>query len=282
MKGTVLGLRGLAAASVVGFVAWGASAGAASLIVDDFNSVAAGANINGRTPTTDFNGAKWVASTSNFIGNGSGGLTANSGLTRSAFLDLGADYLAANRGVYQLSLDITQPSGSPNDSSWIGFGFAQGTSGGDSVDVSQQFVTNNGAPWLLWRLNGQEVVFGGPANTNQAPGTPLTLATGSKHTFTLQLDTAQTNWVVDAYVDGVQQDLNGIGVAGKSYSYASNPNGNPTATRYVGFATAANPTGALGTIDNFSLKTVPTPAASTAGAVTAAMSLLVGRRPRRR
>jgi hypothetical protein len=256
------------------------------LVSDNFNDVTSGSNINGRTPAITVNGAKWVASTANFQGNGSGGLNADSRITRSAFVDLGANYLTANPGVYELSLDITQPSTLPTDTSWIGFGFAQGSPAlGGAVDVSQQFVVtgsngNNGAPWTLNRLTGAVNTFAGPSNTNQV--TAGTAATGSTHNIKLQLDTSTASWTLNAFIDGTALDLNGTANAGTAYTYAAG--NNPTASHYVGIATAQNSgqVGAVGTIDNFVLTgPVPAPEPGTIGLLGAAGVGLLARRRRR-
>jgi hypothetical protein len=268
-------------AALLGLLGSGLAAHGAVLISDNFDSVASGANLNGRTPGTTVNGAKWAAATNDFLGNGAGGLNADSRLTRSAFVDLGANYLSTNPGLYELSVDITQPSTSPSDTSWLGFGFAQGSTAlGGAPDLNNQFVTNNGAPWTLYRLTGAVATFGGPSNTNAA-GNGTTATLGSTHTFKLQLDTSAAAWTLNGFLDGTQVDLNGS-AAGNTYSYAGNTNGNPTASHYVGIATAQNPTGAVGTIDNFVLTgPVPAPEPATIGLLGLAGVGLLAKRRRR-
>jgi hypothetical protein len=281
MHGLDFGRRGSCLGGVLlGLLGAGTAAHGAVLVSDNFDSVATGSNINGRTPNTTVNGAKWVASTADFFGNGAGGLNADSRLTRSGFVDVGS-YLSSNPGLYELSLDINQPSTLPSDTSWIGFGFAQGSTAlGGAPDVSQQLVTNNGAPWMLFRLNGQVITFGGPSNTNQANTTTASL--GSTHNFKLQLDTAAARWTVNAFLDGAQLDLNGA-TAGNTYTYAAGSN--PTASHLVGIATAqnVNQVGAVGTIDNFVLTgPAPVPEPGTVGLLGAAGVGLLARRRRRR
>jgi hypothetical protein len=271
------GVRGRVASLVVLGAAAG-SAGAATLISDNFNDVASGGSLNGRTPQTTLNGAKWTASTVDFLGNGGGGLAVDVSQSKSANLDLGANFFANNPGVYDLSAEITVPTLTNPAASWIALGFAQGQAGGVWTDVGQNHVGANGAPWLLWRMNGQEVVFGGPSN---AP-TLLTpsVTTGTSHTFTIELDTTGANWAVNAFLDGVQQDLNGTG-AGNSFTYATNPT-----SRFVAVSTGVNQAAGTnigtGTLDNFVLTgPTPVPEPGTLGLVGVGLGWLAAGRRRR-
>jgi hypothetical protein len=223
---------------------------------------------------------KWVASTVSFLGDGTGRLNVDATQMKSASIDLGAGFFANNPGVYDLSLDITQPTVATPAQSWIAVGFAAGT-GGATWDVGQNHVGANGAPWLISRLNGQEVVFGGPGTGNQRLATAVgAVATGVAHTFTLQLDTTAAAWRLNAFLDGVQQDLNGAS-AGNTYTYATNP-----AARYLAISTGTNVTGsesvANGTIDNFVL-TGPTivPEPGMVGVVLVGLGWLAAGRRRR-
>jgi hypothetical protein len=232
-------------------VATGIPIQGAILFSDNFDNVASGANIDARVPAqTSFNGAAWVAITSNFLGDNAGGLSAASAANNFASLDLGANYLVENPGVYQVALDITQPTvGSPG-ASWIALGFAP------SNTTAANFVANNGAPWLLYRIKGNAVFFGGPNVSNtQAVGV---VATGTAHSFKLELDTTVPLWTVNAYVDNSQVDLNGAS-AGMTFTYTTNP----TASRYVAMSTGISGTGGTGKVDNFMASgPVPEPTAS--------------------
>jgi hypothetical protein len=260
-----------AGTAVAAFAGTASRSGAALLVADNFDTVASGANINGRVPPTN-NGRAWAAATTatatttTLLGNGAGGLSGDSAGASNALIDLGAGYLSANKGVYSISTDITQPSG-VGTSSWLALGFAQG------ADPTNNFVGNNGAPWVLFRLNGQAITFAGPSNTNAA----LTTATGAvsvgvTHTFRLDLDTTPPAWTLNGFVDGVQQDFNGA-TAGNTFVYASNP----IATRYVGIGVGNNGAGAIGTFDNFSASG-PVPEPATAGLLLAGGGLLAARR----
>lgn len=269
------------AAAAVAALAVAGQAGAAVLIADNFDDVASGASLAGRVPASTLNGAAWIAPATNLTGNGTGGLSANSANGNTAGLNLGAGFFTANPGVYELSVDITQPSSSPSDQSWLGFGFAQGTSASNftSLNTGDNLVNSRGAPWLLHRLNGAEIVFAGPGNTNTALSLPSgSVSTGVTHNFRLVLDTTGAQWTVNGFLDGVQQDLNGA-AAGSTYTYAANP----TDTHFVAIGTGLNGTGTVGTIDNFSFSgPVPVPEPAGVGLAFAAAALLAGRRRSRR
>lgn len=271
------GVRGRVA-SVVMLGAVAGSAGAATLISDNFNDLASGGSLNGRTPQTTMNGAKWTATTVDFLGNGSGGLAVDVSQSKAAILDLGSNFFANNPGVYDLSLDVTVPTLTNPAASWVAVGFAQGTGGGVWTDVGQNHVGGNGAPWVLWRMNGQEVVFGGPSN---APTLLTTnVATGTSHTFTMELDTTGANWTVSGFLDGVQQDLNGA-AAGNSVTYATNPT-----SRFIAMSTGVNQAAGTnigtGTVDNFMLTgPTPVPEPGMVGAVVVGLGWLAAGRRRR-
>ena len=272
------GVRGRLA-SVVMMGAMAGSAGAATLISDNFNDIASGGNLNGRTPQTTVNGAKWGATTVDFLGNGGGGLAADVSQSKAAFIDLGSNFFANNPGVYDLSMDLTVPTLTNPAQSWIALGFAQGQNGGVWTDVSQNHVGANGAPWLLWRMNGQEVIFSGPSNFNILLSP--TVATGTSHTFTIELDTTGANWAVNAFLDGAQQDLNG-GAAGNSYTYTTNPT-----SRFVAMSTGVNQAAGTnigtGTVDNFILTgPTPVPEPGMVGMVVVGLGWLAAGRRRRR
>jgi hypothetical protein len=177
--------------------------------------------------------------------------------------------------VYSLSFDFTQPS-AVTSQSWIGLGFAQGLTAG-GVNAGQNFVDNQAAPWALFRQNGQEIVFAGPANTNAALTTATgAVGTGTPHAFELRLDTSTVAWTMDAFLDGIQQDLNGA-AAGNTFTFATNP----TTSRYVGMSTGVNGDGAVGAVDNFSLSG-PVPEPTGAAMIAIAAAATCGARRRRR
>src|SRR5258706_12383157 len=121
-----------------------------------FDTVASAASLSACTPPVN-TARPCVATAASLTGNGAGGLNADTLQARSASIDLGAGYLSSNPGVYDISADLTQPTGGTG-LSWVAVGLASG------ADVNQNFVGNNGAPWVLYRFNGQVVVFAGPPN----------------------------------------------------------------------------------------------------------------------
>jgi hypothetical protein len=257
------------------------SAPAAILLSDDFNTVVSGANINGRTPNVNnVNSNNWVASTATFLGNGSGGLSATATSTtpgRSASIDLGADYLANNPGIYEMSLTITQPTSTAL--SWLGFGFSQGN------DVAQNLVGNNGNPWMLFRLNGSVNVYGGAGVSNQLtnggstvpnPAT-VTAPRDVPNVFTLLLDTSVPNWTLNASINGVPVDVNGSD-PGLAYTFVTNP----TLSRYATFSAGYNTAAGTGTIDNFSLSVTPIPEPSSVALALSGLGWLTWRLARRK
>jgi hypothetical protein len=278
MHGLAFGRRAFCiGGSLLGLLAAGTTAHGAVLISDNFNDVASGATLSGRTPATTVNAAKWIAPTNNLKGNGTGGLNGDLTVSNGAGIDLGTNFFANTPGVYDLSVDLTQPTVSSPVQSWVGFGFANGNAS-SAWDPTQNHVGNNGAPWLIFRLNGADVFFGGPNTTSSvAAGT---VSTGTPHTFTVELDTTGANWKANAFLDGSQLDLNG-GAAGSSFTYATNP-----AARYVGVSTGVNVSSGtnsgVATVDNFVLTgPVPAPEPGTVGLLSLAGFGLLAKRRRR-
>lgn len=267
----------LVVATLIGALLCANHAGAAILFSDNFDDVVSGASLAGRTPVASFNGATWVGPATNLTGDGSGGILGDASGGSTAALNLGAGYLTDNPGIYEISVDITMPAGASTAASWLGLGFAQGTTSSTftAITTTDNLVTNNGAPWLLQRRNGAEIVFAGPANTNQA----LSLASGSvstgvAHTFRLVLDTSVPQWTANGFLDGVQQDLNGAS-AGNTYTYSANP----VNTHFVAFGTGFNTASATGTFDNF-LVTGPVPEPGSAALALIGAAIFTARRRR--
>jgi hypothetical protein len=254
-----------AAAALFALVGSSTRASAATIISDNFDNLASGANLNGRTPTVS-NGKPWVSTTATLLGNGAGGLNADTLQSKSGSIDLGAGYLSSNPGIYDISADLTQPAGGAG-SSWVAVGLASGN------DVANNFVGNNGAPWVLYRYNGQVVIFAGPANTQTALTTTAT--TGVAHNFKLELDTTPPSWTLNAFLDGAQLDLNGA-AAGTAFTYTTNP----TASHYAGLSTGTNGAGATATVDNV-VVTGPVPEPGSAVMIVAALGLTTLRRRHR-
>jgi len=254
----------VAAAVMVG--AWGGAARGDTLIFDNFDNVGTGSSINGRLAPVNNNNA-WLSSTVSFLGNGSGGLSADTSQAKTASIDLGSSFLSTHPGIYDLSLDITQPTSTNPGSSWAALGFLPSNSVGSNA------VTNNASPWMLYRYNGNVVVFAGPNTSEKLFDSGGYAPTGSPHTFRLELNTTKPMWTLGAFVDGVALDLNGVG-AGTTYEFMTNP----TSSHYVGMSTGVNGAASTATVDNFQLVQV-TPLPSAAGmAVVGFAGLLVGRR----
>src|SRR4051794_8886823 len=110
MQGLAFGRRAFfVGRALLGLLAAGTTAQGAVLVSDNFNTVASGASLSGRTPATTLNGAQWIAPATNLKGNGTGGLNADVGINGGAGLDLGTGFFANNPGVYDLSVDLTEP-----------------------------------------------------------------------------------------------------------------------------------------------------------------------------
>lgn len=240
-----------------------ASAHAVTLISDSFAGMADGANLVGRTPEVSNAGGVWTGSTANLLSNGTGGLEATyatsptSNNQRTASINLGAGYLAANKGIYELSMDVTHPTTSTSNTSWVGIGFLENNTNTSTL------VSNNASPWMMYRMNGNVNVYGGTGISNQlVNNSPFSIHggdLGGTYTMKLVLDTSAPNWVLRAFMGDYEFDLNG-GAAGTAYTFETNPT-----SGYVGFGNGVNSTSEdLSVIDNFQLNftAVPEPSAA--------------------
>jgi hypothetical protein len=256
-------VAGVALALVGG---WAVAAHADTIVYDHFDNVGAGNTLDGRLAIVS-NGSQWVGKTVAFKGNGTGGVSADTsvGYDRTVSIDLGSGFLSDHPAVYDLSLNMRHPAGGDaTTQSWVALGFMEGS------NVLSNMVGNNGSPWLLYRYNGAINVYAGPG-INQLLLT-TSAPTGISHNFKLKLDTTQTKWTLNAFLDGAQLDL--TPGAGMTYEYATNP----TVSRYVGMSTGINGGGDVGTVDNFLLtQAVPLPQTA-AMALVGFGGLLVGRR----
>lgn len=236
------------------------AAKSAVLISDNFGSVGSGSNIDERTPSfvdPSLGAIQWEATTANFYGNGSGGLTVTQSSTanRSVGIDLGsATYFSTNAGVHEISLDIQGLTGL-GSASWVGFGF---TSVFD-VAVNQTQTGSAGKPWMLNRLSGSTVVYQGAGATNSFPNTVSTVD-GSLNTFVLRLDTSAANWTLEAFINGTPMDLDGSVGGSTKFTYGTNPSD----LRYLAISTGFNTDTGTMLVDNFSYSFEPVPEPSVA------------------
>jgi hypothetical protein len=247
---------GLAAMLTAGY------ARATVLIQDNFNSLSSGTSLNGTSPSiNNVNSNKWAASTSDassFVGNGSGALNVNTNdAAVSASISLGASYFTANPGIYNLSLDVTEPAGGNANSAWVAVGFAAaGSTGGN-------FIGNTGAPWVLYRDSGSVVGFAGPTNTNTL--STVSVSNAATHTIDVQLNTLATNWTAAMFIDGVQE--------GSTFTYTTNPS-----DQYIAISESQNGTGQIVPVDNFTFSTSTVPEPTSLSLIGAASMLLLTRR----
>lgn len=222
-----------------------------TLIEDTFTGFSGA--IGGRTPDTTFNDLKWTTSAGTLVfnGNGNGGLDVSHAYSRTTSFDLGAGYFAANPGIYELSVSITNASGI-NKEHWIGLALGTGDSSGNAAGGASA-ASYGAGPFLVYRLNSQVEIFAGPNNTNSL--TTLNATTGQAHTFTIRLDTVTdaSKWSFQVLIDGSAVDLGGS----STFTYNSS---NPDNLRYLMLSTGGNGTdAAFARIDNFSFVSVPEP-----------------------
>jgi len=239
---------------------------AATIIFDDFGAPGSAiAQLNGRTPDTgpaDWeaysegpnvgwkteDGAAYLGSSSQ---NGMGGIV------------IGTDYFANNPGVYSLesTFEITGADG------WYGIGFTEGLSTSGNRGLYQSSVSNEGTPWMFARGSG-EVVFrhqGGSSGEVSDTGNDV-----SDITIRLELDTTVTSWTVAAYINDEQMDLGGTNML---YTYPSNPDD-------IGAVALSAASTVVGTVETFSLSTIPEPSTYALILGAAALGVLLLRRRR--
>ncbi|MGE9268634.1 MAG: hypothetical protein ACQKBY_11095 [Verrucomicrobiales bacterium] len=217
--------------AVLGSFCYASVSQAAILVSDNFDNVASGAGINGRSEDgvnfiNEVNDNSWVTNTTQIRGDGAGGLLANPQYARNILLDMGAGYFVSNPGVYQISMDVTTPVGGTGDS-WFGIGFT-------SAQVDNEALNVLGAsPWLLYRNTGDVIAFAGPgANYSYT----TTASQGATHNFVIQLDTSGSQWLATAFIDGAQLDMNIGNTSSEEFPYGTNPE----SIRYIGFSTGLN------------------------------------------
>ncbi|MBC8008723.1 MAG: hypothetical protein H7067_01340 [Burkholderiales bacterium] len=210
-----------------------------TLISDDFSTSGL---VNATAPDVTVAAANWLALTGANGASSSGTvLSVPTAAVQTASVDLGASYFSTHPGIYTLTCDLRFPTNAGGGTNWIALGFAT------SALATSNF-TSGGAPWILYRENGNVRVFTGPGTGGSAfnEGT-YAYANGTSRTFKLVLNTAVTNWTLDAYVGATPLDLNG-GSAGNTYAFSTNP-----AVRYVGLSTTSGSGTPVASADNFQL-----------------------------
>lgn len=201
------------------------------ILSDNFNRTEA--NLDGDSPTVG--SGTWTAPNSGapnntpFYSVNGTSVQASSSIT-NAFLA----FTPSTGLVYNLSVDVTVPSGEGNDWAGIGFNNSSGTNG---------FANTASAPWMFVRGNGGLQAFGGTGTNNNAVNLGAgTVTAGSTVNLRVQLDTTASQWVARFYYNDT--------LAG-SYTYTS---GNPTISRVL-----IGVNNAPATFDNLLLTQVPEP-----------------------
>lgn len=238
--------KAMAFASAVGVLALGmaASQAAAAIYQDSFSRQGL---LHGSAPDVRPGSETWTASVSDPAPATNGSVLTFEAARRNMFLPF-----TPGVGVYDLSVQVRlDPTNTSSD--WHGLGFA----GTNPIDDSRNMAFGNdpegGRPWILMRNNGAAVVFAGPGTQNNlgGPGTG-TYASDVFHTLRLVLDTTPALWTVDAYINGVQLDLNSGDPGSMTFTYATNPTIGSVALNGGGGS------GYVYTFDNFVL--IPEPA----------------------
>ena len=217
------------------------------VLYDDFGGLSS-STLNGTSPDTGT--GTWTAA-STIMANGS--MAAGSA---SAWLPY-----TFGSGTYEVKLDINT------------------TYSNSTAFLVVSFINSN-TPWGTGQFNtvtGTYSTFGlrrnleadfwaGTGNAGNVVMGSLSSGTSLIGTLRLVLNTTGTNWTVDTYYtpsggSEITFDMNGAS-AGTTYTYATNP----STFKGVGFSSN---TGSAGSVDNFTLSTVPEPS-------TAALLLLGG------
>ncbi len=253
----------------------------AGVILEETFTRANGAVVRSTAVSPDPGPANWA---------GSPGFTALNNTLQSAStnsgghvltIDFGVGYFAnpVNLGLYTMTADVSFASNEVSlvsTKSWqIGFNNNTNASAGANRSLLST-DTFGGAPALILRADGMAQV---KAVNTAAPifSTPTgTYVAGSVYNLKLELDTRPAAWTVDAFIDNVAIDLNGVN-PGTTYTYAANPT-----IRYVTIASTINATDNTNFsnhLDNFQLSVVPIPEPGTLTLTgLAALGLVVFRR----
>ncbi|MGE9291598.1 MAG: PEP-CTERM sorting domain-containing protein [Puniceicoccales bacterium] len=238
------------------------------LIYDDFGLPSdPNSNLDGRTPVTGPNDWYGYSAGSDVGWKVYGGEALLGDLSKNgmAGISMGDDYFSTNPAVYSLSANLSMtPS---TGESWYAIGFNEEFSTSSNTGFYNPDEVE-GQPWLFVRNNG-EVQVRYDEDNYMYSGSGFDV---SDMNLELILDTSVAQWTVDAYIDGVQLDLNGA-AAGSTYTYSTNPSS-------IGSVGLSGTAGVVGTIQDFTLQTVPEPQAFALLFGLGALCVVVTRRRR--
>src|ERR1022692_4926320 len=232
MKLIKLNISAIAIFGLLLLSAWHLQAQTTTIISDPFTG-SAGILLNGSAPQ-DHGGTgadAWIEQNNDIVLTGTNAIATNA-VNENAFLP----FTPANGSKYLLSADLN-PFASAGD--WFAIGFAQNANDGQWHNSG-----NNASGWILARGAGS----GQTGQTFLGPETGGGAAIGTyngQHNYSVVLDTTLVNWTFQFFVDGVS-------VRGP-VAYSGTVGVNPT-INYVGFGHLQS---VLGTVDNFSLTTIP-------------------------
>jgi hypothetical protein len=277
--GPYLGVKQAIYAALLAILASSHSGSAQSILLSDNFSGTAGAAIGGNAlAVNNINSATWVSSGSATYTGSSSGSFGTAGVNALLTEDTGS-YVFNNAGVYSLNLTINSGGTSGGaGTDWYAFGWSALPASGTSYTMASSGTFNVGYAWLLLRGNGQLNVYAGPGTSGTALlSTATSTYNAGTYNLSLVLDTTGANYMLNAYIDSVQLDLNGAS-AGNTYTYSSNPTA--AQLQYVGISSAATTPAVSDTFSNFSLTTpasVPEPSTLALGLIGGGL-LLVWRR----
>jgi hypothetical protein len=214
------------------------SHGATVIYSDDFSGLAS-ADLRGTMP--DVGGGTWLG-TNNF--NADGSVTAGAGSITLPFSPVAGN-------IYELSANLTFTT---NDTSWIGVGFADASAtwtGLPALGNGNRFTgaVITGYSWMISAPTAGQSGFRGNGGTNAAVENPGVEVFSSSVLLTITLDTTAANWQTSYYVNSA--------LLGTTTAVGAQP------IDAVGFSVF---NGALGSVDNFLLTSIPEPSAALLGA----------------
>src|ERR1022692_3388991 len=232
MKLLKLNISAIAILGIVLLSAWHMQAQTTTIISDPFTG-SSGTFLNGSAPQ-DHGGTgadAWIQPPIDMVLTGTNVICTN-GINENAFLP----FTPSAGNIYLLSADLNAFA---SGGDWFAIGFAQNANNGQWHNSG-----NNASGWILARGAGS----GQTGQTFLGPETGGGAAIGTyngQHNYSVVLDTTLVNWTFQFFVDGVS-------VRGP-VAYSGTVGVNPT-INYVGFGHLQS---VLGTVDNFSLTTIP-------------------------